>query len=153
MIIHVKSNEIFLKFLIYHLLLTKPKSGNHFHKSPELLPLKEKKFSHSFLLISIRNIASWREIKKSQRSLVGKRGNHSSGFQRSLGFRAAKTSSNLLVFTLCGACRRRSGFSFASSAMVIIVSMNRSSPSLLSDSVGSIIRAPLTTRGKYMVGG
>jgi hypothetical protein len=29
------------------------KSGNDLHKSPEMLPLKEKNFSHSFLLISI----------------------------------------------------------------------------------------------------
>ena len=37
------------------------KSGNDLPKSPELLPLKEKNFPHSFLLISIRNTALKRE--------------------------------------------------------------------------------------------
>ena len=37
------------------------KSGNDLPQSPKLLPLKEKKFSHSFLLISIRNTALKRE--------------------------------------------------------------------------------------------
>jgi hypothetical protein len=47
-IIHVNSNKIFLKFLIHHLLLTKPKSGNDFPKSPELLPLNGKTFPTRF---------------------------------------------------------------------------------------------------------
>jgi hypothetical protein len=36
--IHVNSNEIFLKFLIHHLLLMKAKSGKTLPKSPELFP-------------------------------------------------------------------------------------------------------------------
>jgi hypothetical protein len=98
----------------------------------------------------INEVAS--RLRISGRNLVGKRRNYSCRFQRSLGFLATKTLSSRLVFTLWGACRRRSGFTFASSAIVIMGWMNRSSPSLLSDSVGSIIRATLTTSGKYIVG-
>jgi hypothetical protein len=35
------------------IILMKAESGRPFHKSPELLPLKEKNYSHSFLLISM----------------------------------------------------------------------------------------------------
>jgi hypothetical protein len=43
------------------IFLTKLKSGNDLPFFPELVTLKEKKFSHSFLLISIRNTALNRE--------------------------------------------------------------------------------------------
>ncbi len=42
-------------------ILVKTKSGRIFHKSSVLLPLNEKNFSHSFLLIPIRNIVFKRD--------------------------------------------------------------------------------------------
>jgi len=64
--IHVNSNKIFLKFLIHHLLLMKAKSGSTLHKSPELPPLKEKNFSHSFLLISTQDFVLKRKPLRTQ---------------------------------------------------------------------------------------
>ena len=68
--------------------------------------------------------------------------------------RAAITSALLLnarygpIGVSVGALRTTSGVACASCAMRSMASMNSSSVSLLSVSVGSIINAPLTTNGK-----
>ena len=46
-------------------ILSKAKSGSFFHKSPELLPLKKKRGSHS-LLITIWKVVFREEIEKSR---------------------------------------------------------------------------------------
>src|SRR6267143_1092447 len=62
------------------------------------------------------------------------------GFQRSIGLRAAPTSSSRRTRVVCGAVFTISGFVAASSAMDFIASMKRSHSDLDSDSVGSIFR-------------
>src|SRR6187431_1544222 len=64
------------------------------------------------------------------------------GFQRTIGLRAAVTSSTRAMRVRCGAFVTNSGFSSTSFAMDFIASMNRSSSAFGSVSVGSIIRAP-----------
>ena len=73
------------------------------------------------------------------------------GFQRSTGLRAAATSSSREMRVLYGASAMISGFSSASCAIAFIASMNWSSSSFDSLSVGSIISAPCTTSGKLTV--
>src|SRR5215471_388804 len=75
------------------------------------------------------------------------------GFHRSVGLRAAATSSRRLTRVVCGACLTMSGVSAASLAMFFIASMKRSHSSFDSDSVGSIISAPGTMRGNAVVYG
>src|SRR5437016_4714684 len=76
-----------------------------------------------------------------------------SGVHRSTGRRAAVTSSTRLVRVLCGALRTISGSVSTSCAIEIMASAKRSSSSLLSVSVGSIISAPSTMRGRLTVYG
>src|SRR5437867_4265670 len=73
------------------------------------------------------------------------------GFQRRMGRRAAVTSSTLLVRVECGAVLTSCGSDSTSLAIEIIALINRSSSCLLSVSVGSIMRAPRTIRGKLTV--
>src|SRR5690606_8289270 len=68
--------------------------------------------------------------------------------QRNTGFRAAVTSSRRFTTVVWGASWTRSGLSSASRAIWIIASMNRSRVSLLSVSVGSIMRHSSTISGK-----
>src|SRR5581483_4531466 len=75
------------------------------------------------------------------------------GFHRSTGRRAAVTSSTRLIRVPCGAVLTSSGSDSTSSAIEIIASINWSSSSLLSVSVGSIIIAPRTISGKLTVYG
>src|SRR5262249_49347122 len=70
------------------------------------------------------------------------------GFHRSTGLRAAAASSSLPMRVLCGADLTSSGSASASRAIDFIASMNRSSSSRPSLSVGSIIIAPGATSGK-----
>src|SRR5579871_2103624 len=72
-------------------------------------------------------------------------------FQRTMGLRAAVTSSTRLVRVRCGAFKTSSGFSSTSLAIEMSASTNRSSSLLPSVSVGSIIMAPRTIRGKLTV--
>src|SRR5919205_4600993 len=64
------------------------------------------------------------------------------------GFRAAATSSNLPIDFVYGAPLTIFGFSFISLAMLLNADANLSIVSLLSVSVGSIINASRTIRGK-----
>ena len=64
------------------------------------------------------------------------------GLQRNIGFLAACTSSSLLTRVECGALFTSYGVSSTSRAMLRIASMNKSSSSSDSLSVGSIISAP-----------
>ena len=73
------------------------------------------------------------------------------GRQRRIGFRAAVTSSRREMRVECGADFTSSGVSSASRAIERIASMNRSSSSSDSLSVGSIISAPFTINGKLTV--
>ena len=68
-------------------------------------------------------------------------------------FLPPRTSSRRFTGALCGAVFSNSGFSRASPAIAIIASTNASNVSLLSVSVGSIIKASATMSGKYTVGG
>src|SRR3984893_14330162 len=74
-----------------------------------------------------------------------------SGFQRSTGLRAAAVSSRREMRVLCGASSTNCGSSSTSSAIDFMASMNRSSSSLGSLSVGSIISAPGTISGNAVV--
>src|SRR5579871_3425129 len=73
------------------------------------------------------------------------------GFHRSTGRRAAVTSSTRLVRVVCGACSTSCGSVSTSFAMDAMASMNWSSSSLPSVSVGSIMSAPCTISGKLTV--
>src|SRR5262249_10996578 len=75
------------------------------------------------------------------------------GCQRSVGLRAARASSRRPTRDQCGADFTSSGSFSASSLMRIIASAKASIVSFDSVSVGSIMSAPFTTRGKYTVGG
>src|SRR5213078_352067 len=67
---------------------------------------------------------------------------------RNTGCRAARASSRRRTGVVCGALRTSSGRSSHSRAMAIMASQNASSSSFGSLSVGSIMRAPETMRGK-----
>ena len=58
-----------------------------------------------------------------------------------------------MLGVLCGALCNKSGLVLASSHMTLITSMNSSSVSFDSVSVGSTSKASSTVKGKYMVGG
>src|ERR1700730_15462646 len=75
------------------------------------------------------------------------------GSQRRIGLRAAPTSSRRRTRVECGAVLTRSGLLAASSAIERMASMKKSHSSFDSDSVGSIINAPGTIRGKAVVYG
>src|SRR5579872_720096 len=75
------------------------------------------------------------------------------GFQRSTGLRAAVVSSMRETRVLCGALNTTSGVSSTSFAIDFMASMKRSSSSLDSLSVGSIISAPGTISGNDVVYG
>src|SRR3954463_14319639 len=71
--------------------------------------------------------------------------------QRTIGFRAAVTSSTRLVRVVCGAPVSFSGSSSTSFAIEIMASMNKSNSCFDSVSVGSIMSAPCTINGKLTV--
>src|SRR5262245_27926436 len=70
------------------------------------------------------------------------------GFHRSMGLRAAAASSSLPIRVVWGADLTSSGSASASRAIDFMASMNKSSSSRPSLSVGSIIIAPGATSGK-----
>src|SRR3990172_5944116 len=74
-------------------------------------------------------------------------------FQRRFGFFTASASSSRLTTVVCGAFFTISGLVSASFAIAIIASQNESMVSFGSVSVGSIIMASSTMRGKFTVGG
>src|SRR6185503_6650086 len=75
------------------------------------------------------------------------------GRQRTTGRFAAPASSSRRTGVVCGAVRATWGSSFASSRIARTTSAKWSRRSFVSVSVGSIIRASSTSRGKYTVGG
>ena len=73
------------------------------------------------------------------------------GFHRKTGFLAAAVSSNRETRVECGASSTVCGSSSTSSAIDFMASMNKSSSSFGSLSVGSIMSAPGTIRGNAIV--
>src|SRR5207302_5783133 len=98
--------------------------------------------------------AELRRIEAGKESLVQREGRSLlvyAGFQRRTGLRAAVASSRRLIRVVWGALKTNWGSSSISCAIERNASMNASSSSLPALSVGSIIMAPGTMRGKDVV--
>src|SRR3972149_9682442 len=95
-----------------------------------------------------RNVDQLRRFTGFNRQLLGHVGLH-----RRLSSLTAFTSSKRPTDRVWGADRTTSGFSSISFAIFRIASQNRSRSSLDSVSVGSIINASSTIKGKFTVGG